>query len=91
LTAPVIKNRNHLATELGNLKWRSFLRSQIDRSLPVLFEKRFLRKSGRLIGLSDNYIRVECAGGKEYFNRLVSVTPMEIIDRRILGRINGQQ
>jgi threonylcarbamoyladenosine tRNA methylthiotransferase MtaB len=82
-----IKDRNRILTELGNRKWNEFLESQMNRELPVLFEKRFTKDSGLLTGLSDNYIRVECAGGAENFNTIQKVRPIEKIDGRIRGEL----
>jgi len=82
-----IKSRNSLLTGLGDLKWRNFLISQLDRELPVLIEKRLTRDSGMLTGLSDNYIRVECDGSEELFNSIQMVKPVELSGRRLLGKL----
>ena len=82
-----IKYRNKMLTKLGNLKWHSFMKSQMTRSLPVLFEKRFTKNGSCLTGLSDNYIRVECRGGQEYFNTIQKVKPQEILDSKINAEI----
>lgn len=83
----IIKERNSLLTGLGRLKWQSFLKSQMNRTLPVLFEKRFAKQSGRLTGLSDNYIRVECSGSDECFNTIQSVRPVRISGAKMIGEI----
>ncbi len=81
----IIKERNHRLTSLGKLKWNRFLKSQMRRDLPVLFEKRFSKDSGMLTGLSDNYIRVECHGDESSFNSIKYVTPQKIRDGRVEG------
>jgi threonylcarbamoyladenosine tRNA methylthiotransferase MtaB len=82
-----IKNRNSLLTGLGDLKWRNFLSSQLERELPVLIEKRLTRDSGMLTGLSDNYMRVECEGSEELFNSIRMVKPVELSGRRLLCKL----
>ncbi|MBD3217179.1 MAG: tRNA (N(6)-L-threonylcarbamoyladenosine(37)-C(2))-methylthiotransferase MtaB [candidate division Zixibacteria bacterium] len=81
----IIKERNHRLTILGNLKWNRFLKSQMNRDLPVLFEKRFAKETGMLTGLSDNYIRVECPGHESCFNSIKYVSPRKVRDGRITG------
>lgn len=83
----VIKRRNSLLTDLGDLKWRNFLSSQLDSRLPVLIEKRLTRETEMLTGLSDNYIRVECEGSGELFNQIRMIRPVEISGRRLVGRL----
>ncbi len=82
-----IKIRNSLLTGLGDLKWRNFLSSQLDRQLPVLIEKRLTRDSGMLTGLADNYIRVECEGSEELFNSIRMVKPVELSGRKLIGKL----
>ena len=81
-----IKERNKRLTELGNFKWHSFMESQMNRALPVLFEKRHTR-AGLLTGLSDNYIRVECTGDSGYFNTIRMVKPSQITGDHLRGTI----
>ncbi len=46
----------------------------VGREVNVLFEE---EKGGRLIGLSEHYLRVWCEGPREWVGRVVAVTPSE--------------
>lgn len=83
----IIKDRNAMLTKLGKLKWQNFLRSQMNREHTVLFEKRFAKDNGRLTGLSDNYIRIECEGAEHYFNTIQKIKPVRISGAKMIGEI----
>jgi threonylcarbamoyladenosine tRNA methylthiotransferase MtaB len=83
----IIKKRNELLTKLGNLKWQKFLNSQMSKDHRVLFERRHSKESGKLTGLSDNYIRIECPGSDQYFNTIQKVKPVGIEGTKMLGTI----
>lgn len=85
--AQIIKKRNALLSGLGNLKWSNFIKSQMHRTHQILFEKRFAKESGRLTGLSDNYIRVECEGPEDFFNTIQNIKPVSISNSKIIGEI----
>ncbi len=84
-----IKARNRELTELGDAKWLAFLETQMDRDLPVLFERRRTKKGGFLTGLSDNYIRVKCVGPDDYFNTIAPVRPTRIEGLQIVGQLSS--
>ena len=85
----VIHKRSEILHDLGKVKWRSYINRFIGKELNVLIENRRDRKTGNLIGLSDNYIRVLLDGDDCFRNRIV---PVHIIDRhenKLLGEAIG--
>ena len=87
LDPPEIKTRNRIVTDLGDLKWKSFIHSQLDSELEVLFEKRYFHKNGAVSGLSDNYIRIESTAGPEFCNQICRVRPEAVCGRKLIGKI----
>jgi len=85
----VIHKRSEILHDLGKVKWKSYINRFIGKELNVLIENRRDRKTGNLIGLSDNYIRVLLDGDDCLRNRIV---PVHIIDRhenKLLGEAIG--
>lgn len=87
LDPPEIKTRNRIMTDLGELKWKNFINSQLDSELDVLFEKRYCHKTGTISGFSDNYIRIESTAGPEFCNTLCRVKPISVSGRKLVGTI----
>jgi len=82
----VIHRRSEILHSLGKEKWRSYIDRFIGKKLAVLIENRRDRKTGKLTGLSDNYIRVLLDGDDSAKNRII---PVHIIDRhenKLLGK-----
>lgn len=85
-----IKKRSEILHKLAREKWEKFLDSFIGKNLEVLIEKRRDRKTKKLIGLSDNYIRVLVQGEDELFNQIVEVFVKKREGRFLIGKVNGQ-
>jgi threonylcarbamoyladenosine tRNA methylthiotransferase MtaB len=90
LTPPEIKSRNRILTEIGDLKWKSFLQKQMSEKLKVLFESRYCNETGTLTGLSDNYIRVKTEASSKHCNQIRDVEPESIVGRHMIGRVITQ-
>lgn len=88
-TAPeVIHRRSEILHELGWEKWRNFIDRFIGKRLDVLIENRRDRKTGKLTGLSDNYIRVILEGDDSLKNKIISVRISKREDNKLWGDIS---
>ena len=67
-------NRSKMLHILSDKKKRSFYEGFMGETRPVLFES---YKNEKLIGHSDNYIRVEASGPKEFINSIHRVNLIE--------------
>ena len=83
----IIKQRNKTLRETGYEKWCNFIGSFTGKKLEVLLEKRKDKKTGKLTGLSDNYIRVLVDGKDELANQIVSVEIKGREGRVLVGKI----
>jgi threonylcarbamoyladenosine tRNA methylthiotransferase MtaB len=68
-----IKQRCARLRQLGSRKRLAFHRRFIGRTVPVLTESRRDPQTGRLKGISSNYLPVLFEGGDERMQRLVAV------------------
>jgi threonylcarbamoyladenosine tRNA methylthiotransferase MtaB len=87
----VIHRRSQRLHRIGKEKWEKVLDTYIGRELEVLIEKTRDKKSGKLVGLSDNYIRVLLDDDDFLVNQIV---PMKIMKREgkfLLGEKAHQQ
>ncbi len=82
-----VKQRNKSLRELGYEKWCNFIEGFVGKKLEVLLENRRDKKTGKLTGLSDNYIRVLVDGKDELMNQIVSVEIERREGRFLVGRI----
>jgi len=64
--------QSRILRELGKQKKEQFYKQFLGRTLSVIVENRY-DKSGRLTGLSDNYIRVSFPGSENRMNQLIYV------------------
>ena len=81
----VIHRRSGILHDLGKEKWRGFIDRFIGKKLDVLIENRRDKKTGKLTGLSDNYIRVLLDGDDSWKNNIVSVRISKREDNNLLG------
>lgn len=82
----LIHKRSEIMHHLGKEKWVVYIERFIGRKLNVLFEHRRDRKTGKLTGLSDNYIRVLVDGDDSLKNRILPVNINGRIDNRLMGK-----
>jgi threonylcarbamoyladenosine tRNA methylthiotransferase MtaB len=69
----IIHRRSEILHDLGRKKWENYLDIFIGKTLEVLIEQKRDRKTNKLTGLSDNYIRVLLEGEDSLKNRIISV------------------
>jgi threonylcarbamoyladenosine tRNA methylthiotransferase MtaB len=75
---------------LGAAKRRTFYRSAVDQSLKVIVEGRRDRQTGRLRGLSGNYVPVLFDGPDGLMEHIVSVRVIEVTRAgQVLGTLDG--
>ncbi|MFI5366647.1 MAG: tRNA (N(6)-L-threonylcarbamoyladenosine(37)-C(2))-methylthiotransferase MtaB [Candidatus Binatia bacterium] len=82
-----IKSRAQRLRQLGERKRADFARRFVGFDLPVLVEETPAPDSGRLIGYTRNYQRVELSGPAALSNREVPVTIVGAHGARLLGRL----
>jgi len=82
----VIRQRSGRLQEIGRGKWQSFLEGFVGQSLEILVEKRKDKKTGKLIGLTDNYIRVLFDGDDGSVNRILNVNALRKEGKFLLGK-----
>ena len=84
----VIHRRSEVLHELGWEKWRNFIDRFIGNRLDVLIENRRDRITGKLTGLSDNYIRVILEGDDSLKNKIIAIHISRREDNKLWGDIS---
>ena len=84
--APQVKARAKRMRELGQRKKRQFLEAQLGRTGEVLVEGSAPR-TGRLKGLSANYLRVLLSGPPEWHNQILTVRFQEVREEALVGEV----
>jgi threonylcarbamoyladenosine tRNA methylthiotransferase MtaB len=74
----VVHKRSEILHDLGRKKWEEYLDQFIGKTLDVLIEQKRDKKTGKLCGLSGNYIRVLLDGEDSQKNKII---PVSIIQR----------
>jgi len=82
----VIHQRSEILHSLGKEKWNRYLDRFIGKKLSVLIENRRDRKTGKLTGLSDNYIRVLLDGDDSLKNKILSVNITLRDENKLIGK-----
>lgn len=83
----VKKERAHRMKELREQKILRFWQSFVGQRLEVLLENRRHRETGKLTGLTDNYIRVLVDGEDCLMSRMVEVEICRVEGDKVFGRI----
>jgi tRNA A37 methylthiotransferase MiaB len=73
VASKTIRQRTARLRSLGATKQAAFRRAQIGRELRVLVLERRERETGRLVGLTDNYLELAFAGPEALMRRLARV------------------
>lgn len=81
-----LHRRSELLHDVGRKKWENFLDSFLGKRLEILLEKRRDKKTDKLIGLSDNYLRVLLEGDDSLVNRMVTVTALKREGKFLVGQ-----
>jgi tRNA A37 methylthiotransferase MiaB len=88
-----IKRRAETMRELGRQKRQAFYRQFINQELSVLVEDRREKETGRLKGLSRNYIPVlldnknEAKEGRDWVNQEWTVRVTELAEKGVIGKV----
>lgn len=82
-----MKRRSAALRERVARNWQAFRRSQMGEPLRAMVWKRRHRRSGHLVGLTDNYIKVEFEGDDALRGGLVDLEVVDIDGERTLGRV----
>ncbi len=78
-------NRSRLLQSLSNKKRLKFYKKNLFQTRKVLFES--IDEEQRLVGFSDNYIRVAVEGSSSMINKIFNVKFLKLEGNRILGEI----
>ncbi len=84
----VIKKRSEIMHDLAEKRWERYLDTFVGKKLKVLIEKRRDKKTNKLLGLSDNYIRVLIEGKDELFNQIIEAFIQKREGKFLLGKIS---
>jgi threonylcarbamoyladenosine tRNA methylthiotransferase MtaB len=86
----VIQKRSKLLHQIGKEIWEKHLNNFIGKKLEILVESNWDKDSGRLIGLTDNYIRVLIDGKNDLKNKILPVKAIGREGKYLTGEIfNG--
>ncbi len=86
----VIQKRSKLLHQIGKEIWEKHLNNFMGKKLEILVESNWDKDSGRLIGLTDNYIRVLIDGKDDLKNKILPVKIAEREGKYLTGEIfNG--
>jgi len=83
----VVHKRSEILHQIGKEKWEKHLETFIGKKMEILVEGNRDKKSGSLIGLTDNYIRVLVKGEDEIKNKIISVKATKNEGKFLIGEI----
>jgi len=87
LKPQTIKKRSKLLHQIGKEKWEEHLNYFISRKMKILVESSRDKNSGKLAGLTDNYIRVLIEGSEDLINKILPVKTIEREGKYLIGTI----
>ena len=82
-----IHKRSEILHDLGRKKWEEYLSLFIGKTLEVLIEQKRDKKTNKLSGLSDNYIRVLLDGEDFLRNKIIPVLILRREGNILIGRV----
>ena len=86
----VIQKRSKLLHQIGKEIWEKHLNNFTGKKLEILLESSKDKNSGKLIGLTDNYLRVLIAGNENLKNQILPVKAIGREGKYLTGEIfNG--
>jgi threonylcarbamoyladenosine tRNA methylthiotransferase MtaB len=86
----VIQKRSKLLHQIGKEIWEKHLNNFMGKKLEILVESNQDKNSGKLIGLTDNYLRVLIAGNENLKNQILPVKAIGREGKYLTGEIfNG--
>jgi threonylcarbamoyladenosine tRNA methylthiotransferase MtaB len=83
----IIRKRSEILHVLGRKKWENYLEGFIGKTLEVLIEQKRDKKTNKLSGLSDNYIRVLLDGEDSLKNKIIPVSILRREGNVLMGKI----
>jgi threonylcarbamoyladenosine tRNA methylthiotransferase MtaB len=83
----IIHKRSEILHDLGRKKWEEYLDLFIGKTLDILIEQKRDKKTNKLTGLSDNYIRVLLDGEDSLKNKIIPVLILQREGNFLIGRI----
>ena len=87
ITPQTIHQRSEILHRIGKEKWEKHLETFAGKEMEILVESDRDKNSGRLIGLTDNYIRILVNGEDKLKNKLLSVKVIDREDKFLTGEI----
>lgn len=82
-----IKIRSKLLHMIGKEKWEKHLDSFLGKQMRILVEGNRDRNSGKLIGMSDNYIRVHINGNEDLKNKILKARMVKREGKYLVGEV----
>jgi threonylcarbamoyladenosine tRNA methylthiotransferase MtaB len=82
----IIHKRSEVLHDMGRKKWEIFLNFFVGKELEILVEKKGDKKTKKLVGLSDNYIRVLLDGDNNLVNKIITVNSLKREGEFLLGQ-----
>ena len=83
----IIHKRSEILHDLGRKKWEEYLDRFIGKTLDVLIEQKRDKKTGKLTGLSGNYIRVLFDGEDSLRNKITAVSILQREKGVLVGKM----
>ena len=85
LTPQVIHKRSEILHQIGKEKWEKHLERFTGKKMEILVEGTKDKKTGRLIGLTDNYIRILMEGDDGLKNKILQVKVVKREGKFLIG------
>ncbi len=86
ISPQIIHKRSEILHELGRKKWEEYLDRFLGKTLDVLIEQKRDKKTGKLSGLSGNYIRVLLDGEDSQKNKIIPVSILQRERNVLVGK-----
>jgi threonylcarbamoyladenosine tRNA methylthiotransferase MtaB len=87
LTPQIIHKRSEILHQIGKEKWEKHLETFAGEEMEILVEGNRDKSSGRLIGLTDNYIRILVKGDDGQKNKILKVKALKREGKFLNGEI----
>jgi tRNA A37 methylthiotransferase MiaB len=82
-----IKVRSKLLHQIGKEKWEKHLDSYVEKQMGILVESSRNKNTGKLIGLTGNYIRVLVTGNEDLKNKILQAEMVKREGKYLVGEI----
>ena len=85
----MIHKRSEILHQIGKEKWEKHLETFAGEQMDILVESNRDKNSGRLIGLSDNYVRILVNGDEGLKNKILPVKAVKREGKFLTGEIQS--